>query len=136
MKYGFDVITNGTDNHIVLVNLKNKGINGARFEKVAELCDVSVNKNTVPTDKSALHPSGIRLGTSAMTTRGFKHNDFEFTAKIIHQITELTQFIQTSCTTTKFDEFIKQTNLFPEQIKHIKQEVNNYCHSFELPIIS
>ncbi len=133
MKYGFDVITNGTDNHIVLVNLKNKGISGLRFEKIAELCNVSVNKNTIPTDKSALNPSGIRLGTSAMTTRGFTHTDFEFTAKIIHQITELTQFIQRSCTTNKFDEFIEHTQQFLGTIEYLKKEISTYCSSFDLP---
>ena len=45
-------------------------------EKIAELCNMSVNKNTIATDKSAFNPSGIRLGTAAMTTRGFKENDF------------------------------------------------------------
>ncbi|NBP59315.1 glycosyltransferase, partial [bacterium] len=133
MKYGFDVITNGTDNHIVLVNLKNKGINGSRFEKIAELCNVSVNKNTIPTDKSALNPSGIRLGTSAMTTRGFTHNDFEFTAKMIHQITELTQSIQKSCSTNKLDEFMEKSDHFKDTIKYLKQEVSKYCSSFDLP---
>jgi glycine hydroxymethyltransferase len=133
MKYGFDVITGGTDNHIVLVNLKNKGISGARFEKIAELCNMSVNKNTIATDTSAFNPSGIRLGTAAMTTRGFKENDFEFTASMIHRITEVTQLIQQSCTTNKLDEFITASYNFSTTIQALKDEISSYCFPFALP---
>jgi glycine hydroxymethyltransferase len=129
----YDVITGGTDNHIVLVNLKNKGINGSRFEKVAELCNVSVNKNTVATDKSALNPSGIRLGTQAMTTRGFLEGDIKFIADIIDTITRLTQQIQQQCLTNKLDEFIHKTQDFMDEINIIKNTVSNYCSKFPLP---
>jgi glycine hydroxymethyltransferase len=129
----FDVITNGTDNHIVLVNLKNKGISGSRFEKIAELCNVSVNKNTVSTDKSALNPSGIRLGTAAMTTRGFVEKDFKFTSSVLQEISELTLLIQQSCSTNKLDEFVQNTNLFSSQIESLKAKVTSYCSPFLFP---
>jgi len=60
----------GTDNHLVLVDLKSKDIDGARVERVLELCGLAANKNTVPGDKSALKPEGLRMGSPAMTTAG------------------------------------------------------------------
>jgi glycine hydroxymethyltransferase len=129
----YDIITGGTDNHIVLVNLKNKGISGARFEKIAELCNVSVNKNTVATDKSAFNPSGIRLGTAAMTTRGFVETDIKFVVDIIDCIVRLTQKIQEHCSTTKLDEFINKINDFIDEINIIKITVSQYCFKFPLP---
>jgi glycine hydroxymethyltransferase len=130
---GFHVITNGTDNHIVLVNLKNKNITGSKFEKIAEMCYVSVNKNTIATDKSALNPSGIRLGTSAMTTRGFTENDFDFVANIINDICILITKIQFKSPTNKLVDFMKTSNSFITDINFIKNKVANYCSKFPLP---
>jgi glycine hydroxymethyltransferase len=128
----YNVITGGTDNHIVLIDLKNKSITGSRFEKVAEMCNVSVNKNTIATDKSAFNPSGIRLGTAAMTTRGFLEGDIKFIADIIDTITQLTYKIQERCLTNKLDEFIHKTNDFIDEINVIKNTVSNYCSKFPL----
>ena len=130
---GFHVITNGTDNHIVLVNLKNKGITGSKFEKIAEMCHVSVNKNTIATDKSALNPSGIRLGTPAMTTRGFTENDFNFVANIINDICNLITNIQVKSPSNKLVDFMKTSQLFINDINFIKYKVETYCSKFPLP---
>ena len=133
-EYGFDIITNGTDNHIVLVNLKSKGLTGSKFEKIAELCNVSVNKNTIATDKSALSPSGIRLGTSAMTTRGFMKSDFKFTAYILNEICDLTIKIQKSAKSLKLVDFTKEAELYIMDIHKIKHKVEKHCKQFPLPI--
>lgn len=130
---GFDIITGGTDNHIVLVNLKNKGVSGAKFEKVSEMCNVSVNKNTVATDTSAMNPSGIRLGTSAMTTRNFKECDFDFTANCINEITELIIKIQKECNVIKLTDFNKCLDKYIDDINFIKNKVRKYCKKFDLP---
>jgi glycine hydroxymethyltransferase len=76
MKRGFSLVSGGTDNHMMLVDLRTVGVDGARVERVCELAGLAVNKNTVPGDKSALIPSGIRMGTPALTTRGFDEKDF------------------------------------------------------------
>jgi len=57
-----DCIIGGTDNHLVLLDLRPKGLDGARVERVCELSNITVNKNTCPGDKSALNPGGLRLG--------------------------------------------------------------------------
>ena len=67
---GYNIVSGGTDNHLVLVDLKSKGVDGARVERVLELVGVASNKNTVPGDKSAMKPGGLRMGSPAMTTRG------------------------------------------------------------------
>ncbi len=58
----YELVSGGTDNHLVLVNLSNKGIDGARVESVMDAARIAANKNTVPGDKSALVPHGIRMG--------------------------------------------------------------------------
>jgi len=69
---GYKIETNGTDNHIVLLNLKDKDIDGGRVEHVLNLLNISCNKNTLRGDLSAMKPSGIRLGSPPMTTRDCK----------------------------------------------------------------
>ncbi len=73
---GFTLVSGGTDNHLVLVDLRSAALDGARVERVCELAGLSLNKNTVPGDKSALVPSGIRMGAPALTSRGFEEADF------------------------------------------------------------
>lgn len=134
IKKDFDVITGGTDNHIILLNLKNKKITGSKFEKIAELCNVSVNKNTIATDKSALNPSGIRIGTSAMTSRGFIEKDFLFVAEVINDITELTIRICEKINSSKLVHFIREINTtYIKDIEEINDRVSNYCKQFKLP---
>jgi glycine hydroxymethyltransferase len=82
---GYDVVSGGTDNHLVLIDLKSKSIDGARVERILELSGVAANKNTVPGDKSALKPGGLRMGSPAMTTRGFSTSDFTRVAEIVDQ---------------------------------------------------
>ena len=88
-KLGFEVSSDGTDNHIVLVKLKNKGISGSKMEWLCEQCDISINKNCVYGDPNPMNPSGIRLGTSAMTMRGFGKTEFKFVAEKLNDIVNI-----------------------------------------------
>lgn len=84
---GFDIVTGGTDNHLWLVDLRNKNLTGAAAQELLEKASVVVNKNTIPYDPaSAFKPSGIRMGTPALTTRGFKTNDSRHLAEIVADI--------------------------------------------------
>merc|ERR1712088_1272247 len=65
---GYKIVTGGTDNHIILCDLSPKKLSGSKSERILELVGISVNKNTVPGDKSALNPSGVRFGTPPLTT--------------------------------------------------------------------
>jgi len=76
MTLGYDVISGGTDNHCMLVDLRNKNITGKEAERVLGLVDITVNKNMVPFDtQSPFVTSGIRIGTPAITTRGLKSSE-------------------------------------------------------------
>ena len=80
---GFTIVTGGTDNHMFLVDLRNKGIDGAQAERMLGAAGISVNKNTIPGDTSALRPSGIRIGTPAITTKGWRPEQMEALAERI-----------------------------------------------------
>jgi glycine hydroxymethyltransferase len=80
---GYRIITGGTDNHLFLVDLRPKGLLGAEAEKRLEAAGISVNKNTIPGDASALKPSGIRIGTPAITTRGLRPEHMDQVADFI-----------------------------------------------------
>ena len=84
IKYGFNVLTGGTDNHLILLDLRNKGITGKELEERLNNVGITVNKNAVPfdTEKKTI-TSGIRLGTPALTTRGFKEEDMKKVADLI-----------------------------------------------------
>ena len=81
---GYNVISGGTDNHMLLIDLRNKNITGKDAEEILAKAEITVNKNMVPfDDKSPFITSGIRIGTAAITTRGLKENDIE---KVVHFI--------------------------------------------------
>ncbi|WP_234110813.1 serine hydroxymethyltransferase [Chryseobacterium sp. R2A-55] len=87
MDNGFDIVSGGTDNHLMLVDLRNKNVNGKETEKALVKADITCNKNMVPfDDKSPFTTSGIRLGTAAITTRGLKENHMEIIAGLINEV--------------------------------------------------
>jgi glycine hydroxymethyltransferase len=88
-KYGFRLVSGGTDNHLLLVDLTNKGITGKEAEKLLDDCRITVNKNTIPFETlSPFITSGIRIGTGAVTTRGFKEQEMKEVAELINTVIE------------------------------------------------
>jgi len=85
---GHKLATGGTDNHLVLWDLRPHGLTGSKVEKVCEAASISLNRNTVPGDASALSPGGVRIGTPAMTTRGCTGEDFK----------KIAEFLDRTCT--------------------------------------
>ncbi len=89
MEQGFSLVTGGTDNHLILINLSNKNITGKKAEVVLEKAGITLNKNTVPGEKlSPFVTSGIRLGTPAVTTRGMKEEEMKQIARWIQKALE------------------------------------------------
>lgn len=89
MDRGFEIVSGGTENHLMLIDLRNKGVNGKETEKALVKADITCNKNMVPfDDKSAFTTSGIRLGTAAITTRGLKENDMDTIAELISTVVD------------------------------------------------
>jgi glycine hydroxymethyltransferase len=135
---GYNIVSGGTDNHLVLVDLKSKGVDGARVERVLELVAVTSNKNTVPGDKSAMKPGGLRLGTPAMTTRGFGPDDFRRVADIIHRAVDITQRVDKSASdagATTLKAFNKHLGNGEDitDIIQLRKEVEDWAGTFSLP---
>lgn len=87
MARGYKLVSDGTDNHLILLDLTNKGITGKDAEKKLDEVGITVNKNTVPKEtQSPFVTSGVRIGTAAMTTRGFKEDEFRKTAELIDYV--------------------------------------------------
>ncbi|MBW9152759.1 serine hydroxymethyltransferase [Clostridium estertheticum] len=88
-KYGFKLVSGGTDNHLLLIELTNKNITGKEAEKLLDIVGITVNKNTVPNETlSPFITSGIRIGTPAVTTRGFKEEEMKIIAELINETIE------------------------------------------------
>ena len=90
MKAGFDVVTGGTDKHLVLIDLRNKNLTGKDAALALEKLGIIANKNTVPGETGKpWNPSGLRLGTPALTTRGYKEEDMiQVAEKIIKTLNQ------------------------------------------------
>jgi glycine hydroxymethyltransferase len=97
MERGFDIVSGGTDNHLMLVDLRNKNITGKVAEKALDVAGITVNKNTVPKEtQSPFVTSGIRIGTPAVTTRGMKEKEMEIIAGLIDRIVKAPEDIATA----------------------------------------
>ncbi len=84
---GYKVISGGTDNHLALIDLRPKGLNGKLAENALIKADITVNKNMVPFDTAAaMTTSGIRVGTAAMTTRGLEEKDFVRVVELVDRV--------------------------------------------------
>jgi glycine hydroxymethyltransferase len=87
IKKGYNLVSGGTDNHLMLIDLRNKDITGKKAQLALDEAGITCNKNAVPYDtQSPFITSGIRLGTAAMTTRGLKENDFVHVAELIDRV--------------------------------------------------
>ncbi|GAB2283002.1 hypothetical protein Dimus_017534 [Dionaea muscipula] len=129
---GYDIVSGGTENHLVLVNLKNKGIDGSRVEKVLESVHIAANKNTVPGDVSAMVPGGIRMGTPALTSRGFLEEDFVKVAEYFNAAVKLAVKIKAETKGTKLKDFVVtlQSPAIQSEVVKLRLEVEEYAKQF------
>ena len=110
---GYDLISGGTDNHLMLIDLRSKGRTGKEIEKALELADITVNKNMVPFDtQSPFVTSGIRIGTAAITTRGLNTADC---TKVVNWIDQIVSDCENE-----------------ELIKTVRSEVNDFMQAYPL----
>ncbi|NBP56067.1 serine hydroxymethyltransferase [bacterium] len=107
---GFDIVSDGTENHLILVDLRNKNIDGDILSKALNTVNIETNKNTIPFDTaSPFKPNGIRLGTPAVTTLGLKEQNMETIAEFIHQVVDnINNQSQLEKIKTQVIEFISQ----------------------------
>lgn len=109
-KHGFEIVTGGTDNHLMVVDLRSKKLTGKEFAILLEEANIIVNYNTVPFDPNPpMDPSGIRIGTPALTTRGMKEGEMK-----------------------KIAEWFSIVSKNPEKVKQVKREVLKLCKKFPI----
>lgn len=110
---GYNIVSGGTDNHLILIDLRNKQLNGKIAEEALDKAGITVNKNMVPFDtESPFITSGIRMGSPALTTRGFKENEFTRVVELIDQVL--------------------QNPENEEKLKKVRSEVVDLCEQFPL----
>ncbi|MBI2031953.1 MAG: serine hydroxymethyltransferase [Candidatus Levybacteria bacterium] len=136
-KSRFNLVSGGTDNHLLLIDLANKKINGALAAYALEVAGIVVNKNAVPNDPMPpFYPSGIRLGTPAITTRGIKEKEMVQIAKWINDVINEISSEVLPLDKAKRSEFWKDFKKRVEKNKkllEIKEEVKTLCSKFSLP---
>lgn len=112
----YQLISGGTDNHLMLIDLRNKNITGKKAENVLEKAHITINKNMVPfDDKSAFVTSGIRVGVPAITTRGMKEEHMQFVVDLIDRVLMNADDEKIICTVGKqVNEYMNQFPLYPE----------------------
>ena len=113
---GYDLISNGTDNHLMLIDLRNKNLTGKKAQETLDKAHITLNKNAVPfDDKSPFVTSGIRVGVPAITTRGMKENDMETVVAMLDKVLMSADDEKTiSDTKAEVKTFMQQFQLYPE----------------------
>ena len=89
MDRGHKLITDGTDNHLILWDVRPHSLTGSKIEKACDLVHITLNKNTVIGDKSAITPGGARIGTPAMTTRGCQESDMRQIGEFLDRVSKI-----------------------------------------------
>ena len=130
-KKGYTIRTGGTDNHIVLWDVRPLGLTGSKMEKVLETMNISVNKNAIYGDKSAMNPGGVRLGTPAVTARGMVEKDMEIIADLLETAVQIALEIQK-------DKGKLLKNFLPalhnhEVLLEIREQVRDFAKLFRMP---
>jgi len=133
-KLGYQMVSGGTDNHLVLIDVKaSKGVDGARVERILELACIACNKNTVPGDTSALMPGGIRMGTPALTSRGFKEDDFAKVAQFFDRSVQIALKLKNTEQGKKLKSFRELCSVGPSvdsDLVQLREEVSKFACSF------
>lgn len=113
---GYNIISGGTDNHLMLIDLRNKNISGKKAENTLVVADITANKNMVPyDDKSAFVTSGIRFGVAAITTRGMKESDMNFVVDVVDRSLMNADDASALASIKKdVNNFMEQFTLYPE----------------------
>lgn len=128
---GHVLVGNGTENHVVLWNLRQFELSGNKAEKLLDVVSISTNKNTIPGDKNALAPSGVRLGTSSLTTRGLVEDDMRVVAGFLDRAIKIGVEIQRS--TGKLVKDFVAALAHNGELMDLRAEVEDFATKFFMP---
>uniref|UniRef100_G1S6F5 Serine hydroxymethyltransferase n=1 Tax=Nomascus leucogenys TaxID=61853 RepID=G1S6F5_NOMLE len=124
----------GTDNHLVLVDLRPKGLDGARAERVLELVSITANKNTCPGDRSAITPGGLRLGAPALTSRQFREDDFRRVVDFIDEGVDIGLEVKSKTAKLQdFKSFLLKDSETSQRLADLRQRVEQFARAFPMP---
>ena len=137
MDNGLKLVSNGTENHMILVDLTSFGKGtGVFVQDALDTAEITINKNTIPQDPSSpFYPSGIRLGTPAITTRGMKEDEMRIIGKWIAEVIDEVQHYQLPGTKEERIAYLKQFKkdiAGNQKLKEIKKQVKKLCSKFPL----
>lgn len=149
-KRGYTLATGGTDNHLLLWNVRDVGLTGSKVDKVLEFASITANKNSIPGDTSAINPGGIRLGTPALTSRGLDEKDFDVVAEFLHRGCQLAIRAQDTALKLKQSEqgndakkkkvllkefvaILKDDDDIKGEIEDLRQDVEAFAVTFDMP---
>ena len=134
--YGFDLVSGGSENHLILIDLRNKGVNGAVAALALEVAGIVMNKNGVPFDTMPpFYPSGLRLGTPAITTRGMKEKEMKKIAAWMNQVIEEVGDLSLPSDKEERKEIWKKHKaaiIKNKNLIKISKEVKVFCSKFPL----
>ena len=136
-RLGHKLVADGTDSHMVLLDLRQHSLDGARVEAVLEQVNIACNKNSIPGDKSALTPCGIRIGAPAMSTRGMGEDDFKRIANYIDKCIQICKDVQKSLPkdANRLKDFkAKVAGGEVQEINAMKKEISAWAGAFPLPV--
>jgi glycine hydroxymethyltransferase len=128
---GHTLVTGGTDNHLVLWDVRPHSLTGNKLEKLFEMANISVNKNAVYGDTSALAPGGIRVGTPALTSRGFTEVEMVQVAEFLDRGVKISVEIQ-SRAGKLLKDFVAEMEK-SEAVKALRAEVVEFSKKFPMP---
>ncbi|KDD76227.1 serine hydroxymethyltransferase [Helicosporidium sp. ATCC 50920] len=129
--HGYTILTGGTDNHLVLWDVRPLGLTGSKVQTACDACAVTLNKNAVLGDRNALVPGGVRLGSPAMTSRGLGTADFEAVADFLHRVVEECLAVQEQ-KGKALKDFAAGVEA-SDKLKQLKHEVEAWAGSFAMP---
>jgi glycine hydroxymethyltransferase len=134
---GYRLQTEGTDNHLILWDLRPIGLTGSKAEKVCDYVGITINKNAVSGDASAQVPGGIRLGTAALTSRSMKEEDFKTVAGFLHRAIQIGLQLQKEAGSKLLKDFervaLTGDGEGAKAVKELRKEVRAFAKQFPLP---
>jgi len=136
---GYKLQTQGTDNHLVLWDLRPLGLTGSKLEKLCDLVGITINKNAVSGDASAQVPGGIRLGTSALTSRNMLTDDMKVVADFLHRAVQLALVLQKEAGSKLLKDFVRVATVVEDgkvgarAVLDLRREVRLFARKWPLP---
>ncbi|BGP27309.1 glycine hydroxymethyltransferase [Rhodotorula toruloides] len=136
VKHNYKLQTEGSDNHLVLWDLRPLGLTGSKIEKLCDLAEITLNKNSVPGDKSAATPGGVRIGSNALTSRSMKEGEMRQVADFLHRAVQIALGAQKEAGSKlikDFERVLKGDGEAAKQLKQLSEDVQAFATKFPLP---